>query len=110
MTPHSLRDAKRMAALQADLWSRMLERPAALVADPAMTAPDRLDAVVEHLVRFESGVASGDFDLGGIDPDTVRQFLLHGYPGPCFHHRDPDTAVREMQRLFRRAVAAPEGP
>ncbi len=133
-----------MAALQADLWSRMLERPAALVADPAMTAPDTLDAVVEHLMRFEfdhhdlyhavfhtvategdgplaqaarlltelleSGVASGDFDLGGIDSDTVRQFLLHGYAGPCFHHRDPDIAVRDVQRLFRRAVAAPAGP
>lgn len=133
-----------MAALQVDLWSTMLERPSAYVADPGLTATEKLDAVVDHLVRFEyehhdlyhavfhtvpteggepsaraarllaelleSGVASGEFDLGGCDPGTVLHFLLHGYVGPCFHHRDPETAVRDVQRLFRRTVAAPAGP
>lgn len=133
-----------LAALQADLWSTMLERPSALVVDPGLGAADTLDAVVEHLVRFEydhhglyhavfhtvaseggeplaeaarllaslleSGVESGEFDLGGCDPDTVLAFLLHGYAGPCFHHRDPETAVRDVQRLFRRALAAAPRP
>ncbi len=128
-----------LAALQADLWTRMLEWPEAIIADTAMTSIDKLDAVVEHLMRFEydhhdlyhavfhtvatdrdepfaqaagllndllaSGTASGEFDLGGLDPDIVLQFLLHGYIGPCFHHSDPDTAVRDVQQLFRRVVA-----
>lgn len=42
-----------LAALQADVWAKMLERPTAIVSDPAMASADKLDAVVEHLMRFE---------------------------------------------------------
>lgn len=42
-----------LSALQADLWARMLERPEAIIADPELTSPAKLDAVVDHLMRFE---------------------------------------------------------
>ncbi len=42
-----------LAALQADLWQQMLEEPTRVVADPQMSWADKLDAVVEHWMRFE---------------------------------------------------------
>lgn len=42
-----------VAALQADVWSRLLDHPRAIVADEARAWEERLDAVVEHLMRFE---------------------------------------------------------
>ncbi len=127
-----------LAGLQADLWSQMLERPGEIVADDELTWAAKLDAVVEHWMRFEfdrhdlyhavfhtvatdsdeplgaaralmgdliaAGAAAGEFDLDGFDGDVVLEFLLHGYVGPCFHHTDPETAVANVQQLFRRAV------
>ena len=129
-----------LAALQADLWRKMLESPSKIVADDGPTWAAKLDAVVEHWMRFEfdshdlyhavfhtvatgsrepleqarallgdllaSGVASGEFDIDGLDQDVLLDFLLHGYVGPCFHHTDPDVAVVNVQQLFRRAVGA----
>ena len=42
-----------LAALQADLWDRMLERPEAIIASTKLSSTDKLDAIVEHLMRFE---------------------------------------------------------
>ncbi len=42
-----------LAGLQADLWAQMLERPTEIVADPDLTWAEKLDAVVEHWMRFE---------------------------------------------------------
>tara|TARA_R110002051_G_scaffold325483_2_gene428150 strand:- start:7422 stop:8057 length:636 start_codon:yes stop_codon:yes gene_type:complete len=42
-----------LAALQADLWAHMLERPAEIIADQEMTWTEKLDAVIEHWMRFE---------------------------------------------------------
>ena len=42
-----------LAALQADLWRRMLERPTELVAAGGLSWVAKLDAVVEHWMRFE---------------------------------------------------------
>jgi AcrR family transcriptional regulator len=42
-----------VAGLQADLWERMLERPLALIADPALDWSERLAGTVEHWIRFE---------------------------------------------------------
>ncbi len=39
--------------LQADLWAQMLERPTEFVADPTLSWAEKLDAVVEHWMRFE---------------------------------------------------------
>lgn len=129
-----------LAGLQADLWGQMLERPGELVADDELSWAAKLDAVVEHWMRFEfdyhhlyhavfhtvatnsdepferartllgglvaAGVAAGEFNLDGLDEDVVLEFLLHGYIGPCFHHTDPDTAIANVQQLFRRATGA----
>ena len=129
-----------LAGLQADLWRQMLERPGEIIADEELTWAVKLDAVVEHWMRFEfdrhdlyhavfhtvatdsdeplgearallgqlvaAGAAAGEFDLDGLDHDVVLEFLLHGYIGPCFHHTDPETAVANVQQLFRRTVAA----
>lgn len=51
-----------------------------------------------------AGAEAGEFDLAGLDEEIVLEFLLHGYIGPCFHHTDPDTAVADVQQLFRRAA------
>ena len=53
-----------------------------------------------------AGAAAGEFDLDGLNHDVVLEFLLHGYIGPCFHHTDPETAVANVQQLFRRTVGA----
>lgn len=53
------------------------------------------------------GVASGEFDCGEIGTETVVDFLLHGYAGPCYHHAQIDTVIGDMQQLFRRSVGAP---
>ena len=124
--------------LQADLWRQMLERPGAIVADDGLTWAAKLDAVVEHWMRFEfdrhdlyhavfhaaatdsdeplgaarallgdliaAGAAAGEFNLDGLNHDVVLEFLLHGYVGPCFHHTNPDTAVADVQQLFRRTM------
>lgn len=129
-----------LAGLQADLWGQMLERPTEIVADPDLTWTDKLDAVVEHWMRFEfdahdlyhavfhavatdsdepfeaartllghivdAGAEAGEFALGDLDRDVVIEFLLHAYIGPCFHHADADTAVTNVQQLFRRAIGA----
>jgi AcrR family transcriptional regulator len=42
-----------LAALQADLWTHMLERPAEIIANQELTWTEKLDAVVEHWMRFE---------------------------------------------------------
>lgn len=128
-----------LAALQADLWDRMLRHPEAIVADDELSWAAKLDAVVEHLMRFAfdhhslhhevfhavatgslepleritelldhlvaSGTAAGEFHLGDLDRGVVLQFLLHAYLGPCFHQAEPATAVRDVQCLFRRALA-----
>jgi hypothetical protein len=53
-----------------------------------------------------AGLQAGEFDLDGLDHDLVLEFLLHGYVAPCFHHPDPETAVVNVQQLFRRTVGA----
>ena len=129
-----------LAGLQADLWGQMLERPSEIVADESLSWAAKLDAVVEHWMRFEfdyhdlyhavfhtvatdsdepfeaartllgdlvtAGLVAGEFNLDGLDEDVVLDFLLHGYIGPCFHHSDPDTAIVNVQQLFRRATGA----
>jgi AcrR family transcriptional regulator len=42
-----------LAGLQADLWRQILERPGQILADNDLTWAAKLDAVVEHLMRFE---------------------------------------------------------
>ena len=42
-----------LAGLQADLWRQMLERPRQIIADENQTWAEKLDAVVEHWMRFE---------------------------------------------------------
>jgi AcrR family transcriptional regulator len=132
--------ADLLAGLQADLWAQMLERPSEIAADRSLSWAAKLDAVVEHWMRFEfayhdlyhavfhtiatetdepleaartllgdllaAGATAGEFNLAALDADIVLEFLLHGYIGPCFHHTDPDTAVANVQQLFRRAVGA----
>ena len=129
-----------LTGLQADLWAQMLARPAEIVTDPDLTWVEKLDAIVEHWMRFEfdshdlyhaifhavttdsdepfeaartmlrdmvdAGTDTGEFTLGTLDHDVVVEFLLHAYIGPCFHHTDPDTAITNVQQLFRRAVGA----
>ena len=129
-----------LADLQADLWRQMLERPGDIVADDDLAWASKLDAVVEHWMRFEfdrhdlyhavfhtvatdsdeplgearallgdliaAGAAAGEFTLEGFDREVVVEFLLHGYAGPCFHHTDPETAIVNVQHLFRRSVGA----
>lgn len=53
-----------------------------------------------------AGAEAGEFDLDGFNQDVVLEFLLHGYVGPCYYHTDPDTAVLNVKRLFRRATGA----
>lgn len=129
-----------LAALQADMWSRMVEEPQRIVADDARSWTERLDAVVAHWMQFEldhhrlyhavfhavatdddepwdaarsllreildGGAHAGEFDLTEMHTDVVVEFLLHAYVGPCFHHRDIETAITDVQRLFRRTVGA----
>lgn len=42
-----------LAGLQADLWRQMLERPRQIMADIRQTWAEKLDAVIEHWMRFE---------------------------------------------------------
>lgn len=42
-----------LAGLQADLWAQMLERPNEIVAATDLSWVAKLDAVVEHWMRFE---------------------------------------------------------
>ncbi|WP_219948332.1 TetR/AcrR family transcriptional regulator [Salinibacterium sp. M195] len=129
-----------LAALQADLWTHMLERPAEIIADRGLTWTEKLDAVIEHWMRFEidshelyhavfhavaseteepfeaartllaeivdEGSSSGEFDLEGLDPQTVVEFLLHAYSGACLHHTDALTTIVDIKKLFRRVVGA----
>jgi AcrR family transcriptional regulator len=48
-------DSRRalIAALQDDLWDRMLQRPRELVGDTTLSWSERLAATVEHWIRFE---------------------------------------------------------
>ena len=54
----------------------------------------------------DGGSGAGEFNLDELDHDVVVEFLLHAYIGPCFHHTDPDTAITDVQQLFRRVVGA----
>jgi hypothetical protein len=49
-------------------------------------------------------VVADEFDLTGLDPDVVVEYLLHGYVWPCFHDVRPATAIESVQLLFRRCV------
>ncbi len=127
-----------LAGLQADLWSQMLHYPGEIVESSELDWAQKLDAVVEHWMRFEfefhdlyhavfhaistdtdepmqaarrllggvvmGGVDVDEFELGDLDVEVVIEFLLHGYIGPCFHHNDSDTAITNVQQLFRRAL------
>lgn len=42
-----------LAALQADLWDRLLDLPSRVMADETLTWTEKVDAVIEHLMRFE---------------------------------------------------------
>ena len=53
-----------------------------------------------------AGVEAGEFNIDGLDNVVVLEFLLHGYIGPCFYHTDPNTAIANVQQLFRRAIGA----
>lgn len=129
-----------IGALQAQVWSEMMGNPRLLAADQDLPWADRLDAVVEHWMRYEfdhhelyhavfhavattsdepwheartllgqlitGGVAAAEFDLGGLNADVVVEFLLHGYVGPCYHHANLNTAIADVQQLFRRTIGA----
>jgi TetR/AcrR family transcriptional regulator, transcriptional repressor for nem operon len=128
-----------IAQLQAQLWSKMNETPRSLTTATDLNWASRLDAVVEHWIRFEfenhelyhavfhavatadepwdearrllgqlvqGGVAAGEFDLEDLQTETVVEFLLHAYAGPCLHHADIESAIVDTQKLFRRAVGA----
>ena len=128
-----------ISELQAQLWTKMNEVPRSIVSGGDRLWADRLDAVVEHWIRFEfknhelyhavfhavatadepwdeardllgrlvgGGVAAGEFDLDGLDHETVTEFLLHAYAGPCLHFADVGSAINDTQKLFRRAVGA----
>lgn len=132
-----------ISALQAQVWAEMIDTPRRILANEDMFWTERLDAVVEHWMQYESehvelyhavfhavatdneepwddarallreviagGAATGEFDVVGLDPDVVVEFLLHAYTGPCFHHGDIDAAIGNVQQLFRRAVGARPG-
>ncbi len=54
----------------------------------------------------DAGSHAGEFALDDLDGEVVVEFLLHAYIGPCFHRTDPDTAITNVQQLFRRALRA----
>ena len=43
-----------VAALQAQVWEQMIETPRLVAADDSLSCAKRLDAVVEHWMRYES--------------------------------------------------------
>ena len=55
---------------------------------------------------LEGGVAAGEFELADLNTDVVVEFLLHAYTGPCFHQTDIETAIADVQQLFRRCIGA----
>lgn len=71
-----------MAALQADVWERMLRHPAEIMESPDLTWTAKLDAVIEHLMRFEfehHGLYHAVFHTvatGGDEPLTQATQLL----------------------------------
>jgi len=77
-----------LAGLQADLWRQMLERPGEIIADEELTWAVKLDAVVEHWMRFE-------FD---------RHDLYHA----VFHTvaTDSDEPLGEARALLGQLIAA----
>jgi AcrR family transcriptional regulator len=79
-----------LAGLQADLWRQMLERPGEITADEELTWAAKLDAVVEHWMRFE-------FD---------RHDLYHA----VFHTvaTDSDEPLGEARALLGQLIAAGE--
>lgn len=131
-----------IGALQAQVWTEMMETPRLIAAEQDLRWVKRLDAVVEHWMRYEfkhhelyhavfhavattneepwqearsllgqliaGGVAAGEFDLADLNGDVVVEFLLHGYIGPCYHHADIDSAIADVQQLFRRTTGAAE--
>ena len=72
-----------LAALQADLWRRMLERPTDLLAAGGLSWVAKLDAVVEHWMRFEfdnHGLYHAVFHASASDSDEPwgqARALLH---------------------------------
>ncbi len=72
-----------VAALQADLWDRMLTEPLAIVADGRLSWAERLDRLVEHWVAFEFDhheLYHAVFHATGADspePWTQARQLLH---------------------------------
>jgi AcrR family transcriptional regulator len=132
-----------VAGLQGQVWSQMMETPRRLAGDEESTWAERLDAVVEHWMRYEfehhrlyhavfhavatdseepweaarillgeliaGGAAAGEFDITDLDLGVTVEFLLHAYAGPCYAVDDVDSAIGDVQRLFRRTVGATSG-
>lgn len=76
-----------LAGLQADLWAQMLERPGEIVTDRDLDWAAKLDAVVEHWMRFE--------------------FDYHNLYHAVFHTvaTDSDEPFEAARTLLRRLVA-----
>ncbi len=50
---HFASRSELIAGLQAQVWARMMEQPRVVADDDAVAWAERLDAVVEHWIRFE---------------------------------------------------------
>ena len=72
------------AALQADLWDRMLDEPRAIIARDVLTAAEKLDEVISSLVRYEA------------DNQELHHELFHLVGGSHDTPSDPWQASREL--------------
>lgn len=74
-------------ALRADLWRKMLDVPSTLAQDTSISAPEKLDAIVDHLVDFS----------------TDHEDLYHAVFHATAAHSDEPWA--ESRRLFTQLLS-----
>ena len=93
-----------VAALQADLWARALDAPAAIVEDGDRTWTEKLDLLVEHWVTFEfeqHELYHAVFHAAGVGSEEpwvdarqmLREVIVEGARAGEFEPLDVDTTV-----------------
>ena len=103
--------AELIAALQADIWERMLAEPSTIAADASLTWMDRLDRVLQHWIGFEfdhHDLYHAVFHVtgpGGPEPMEQARHLLHsilqgGQEAGEFDIADIDTTTEFLLHAY----------
>ncbi|MBL1101066.1 TetR/AcrR family transcriptional regulator [Streptomyces coffeae] len=100
-----------LAALQAEMWDRMLQRPAALIQQPGLTWTDRLDGLVAAWVTAEQDHHElyhrlfHELGAVGEEPMTAARDLLvtiltEGHAAGEFDVPDPELTAHFLTHAY----------